>query len=165
MKQVGFWFFVLLVVLSIAWYIRVNGVPSFNSIIKPSATTSKTQSLSIADKTIVTIEIADTDEKRALGLSFRKSLPEKNGMLFIFETPGTYSFWMKDMNFPLDMIWIGEDNTIVDITENVPNPDLSAPLYDLPHYSPKVPAKMILEVNAGFSKKNVISLGDRVEIN
>lgn len=122
------------------------------------------RNLSIEDKTTIAVEIADTPEKTTLGLSYRESLPENHGMLFIFPETHIPTFWMKGMNFPLDMIWIDENNIVVDITENVPQPSPGTPEYELPHYSPKVATKNVLEVNAGFVEKNGIEVGDTVKL-
>lgn len=121
-----------------------------------------TQSLSIGDKTTISVEIADTPEKTTLGLSYRDSLPENQGMLFIFPESHIPTFWMKGMKFPLDMIWIDENNTIVDITQNVPYPSPGTMEFELPHYSPNLPAKMVLEVNSGFVERNNVEVGDSI---
>jgi len=108
-------------------------------------------------------EVADTPEKRELGLSFRGSLDENTGMLFVFESPNIAFFWMKDMNFPLDIIWI-MDNKVIDIDKNVPTPKEGAALNQLPKYSPTDKINYALEVNAGFTDKNKIKAGDEVKI-
>src|SRR3989339_826310 len=64
------------------------------------------------------ISIADTALERARGLSNKISLPKEEGLLFVFNEIGVYHFWMKDMNFPIDIIWIGEDYKIVYINKN-----------------------------------------------
>src|SRR5690606_29625859 len=64
------------------------------------------------------IEIADTDQARQKGLSGRQKLPRGSGLLFIFPKPDYYSFWMKEMNFPIDIIWLDSDKKIVDIMVN-----------------------------------------------
>src|SRR3989344_8940875 len=61
--------------------------------------------IKIGQKTIF-IEIADTQEKQKKGLSGRDNLPEDSGMLFVFKEEGHHQFWMKDMNFSIDIIWI-----------------------------------------------------------
>ena len=104
----------------------------------------------------VEVELADTLEKRVRGLSGRADLSENRGMLFIYDTPGFYEIWMKDMEFPVDIIWIDKNGKIIDITKNVK-----------PESFPKTftssgPAKYILEVNAGFSDKNNLKVGDLV---
>lgn len=107
------------------------------------------------------VEIADTDEKRTQGLSGRDNMPENRGMLFVFGTNNTYSFWMKDMRIPLDFIWIDE-NTVVDITENIPPPDSDQKDSRLPLISPGSPVNKVLEVNAGFVAQHNIKTGDVV---
>lgn len=108
----------------------------------------------------VKIEIADTNETRIQGLSGRKSMPQDAGMLFVFENKDYYSFWMPDTYFPLDLIWISGD-TIVDITENVPN--YPGPGNEsLPRYRPTQPADKILELNAGSAKSMNINIGDKI---
>jgi hypothetical protein len=111
----------------------------------------------------ITAEVADTDEKRELGLSYRSSLDENSGMLFVFESPRIAYFWMKDMNFPLDIIWI-LDNKVIDIDKNVPIPKVGISLNQLPTYSPSEKINYALEVNAGFADKNKIKAGDEVGI-
>ena len=108
-----------------------------------------------------TIEIADTNEAQAKGLSYRTSLNQDTGMLFVFEKPSLYTFWMKDMHFPLDILFI-KDNIIVTIHENVPNPPSNTPLNQLPAYAPKQPANYVLEINAGLSQKYGFREGDEV---
>ncbi len=105
------------------------------------------------------VEIADTDEKRSQGLSGRDKLEEDEGMLFIYQTPGYYKFWMKDMQFPLDFIWI-EGDKIVDITENVLIPDKNNQF--LPVYTSLYKADKILEVNAGLIKSKGVKIGDKI---
>lgn len=102
------------------------------------------------------ILIADTPALRTQGLSGRAMLHDNEGMLFIFETPGKYPFWMKDMRFPLDIIWIGDDRRVTEITPNV-----SADSYPR-HFSPHVPVRYVLEVNAGFSRRFGIATGTPV---
>lgn len=107
----------------------------------------------------VCVEIAESAEAIGRGLSWRDSLGENQGMLFIFQNSGHYAFWMKDMRFPLDFIWIA-DGSVVDLTENVPIP-VGEPL---PMYRPRAPVNWVLEVNAGFAARNKIVIGDRVTL-
>lgn len=109
------------------------------------------------------VEIADTEQSRETGLSYREKLEENTGMLFVFNNPTVAFFWMKDMKFPLDMIWIKYDK-IVGINSNVPIPKPDTPLNQLPKYSPKEKVNYVLETNAGFVDKNNIRVGDSVEI-
>lgn len=95
----------------------------------------------------ILLRVADTQSERELGLSHFKSLPDNQGMLFVFETSDKYAFWMKGMNFPLDIIWLkalGEDNyEVVALAENV------SPNTYPQSISPSIPADAVLEVNAG----------------
>lgn len=113
-------------------------------------------------KASVMAEVADTPDARMKGLSGRLSLPEFGGMLFVFEKPGFAGIWMKDMKFPIDILWI-RNGKVVDMKENVPPPQLGISS-DLPIYYPTVPADFILEVNGGFSNSHSIQIGDRVSI-
>jgi uncharacterized membrane protein (UPF0127 family) len=67
----------------------------------------------------LTAEVVDTDGSRELGLSGRTGLGKKEGMLFIFDKPGRYGFWMKDMLFSIDMVWINENGLVVHVEKNV----------------------------------------------
>jgi uncharacterized membrane protein (UPF0127 family) len=103
----------------------------------------------------IDIEIADTPEKRSLGLMYRTSLGELQGMLFIFDEEDYQSFWMKNTPLSLDMIFVSARNEIVTIHEN------TTP-YSPESYSSTKPAQFVIEVNAGFVKKFGIQVGDRI---
>ncbi len=117
--------------------------------------TEKTVLVSIGQARI-TAFVADTDALRAKGLGDRDSIPPDAGMLFVFGTPGEYSFWMKDMRFPIDMIWIGADGRVVFEKENV------SPATFPEIFTPNAPAKYVLEANAGFAEKNGVKIGSSV---
>ncbi len=102
------------------------------------------------------INIADTKLERTRGLSGMKMLPKNEGLLFIFDTTGVYPFWMKDMNFPIDIIWVDENLEIVYIKENA-TPESFPELFNS-----KIKALYVLEVNAGEIKKNKIKIGDNL---
>ena len=103
-------------------------------------------------------EIADSFESRQHGLMFREKLTDNQGMLFIFENEDIQIFWMKNMILPLDMIWIGVDKIIVEIKENVP--PCAGPCKNI---IPAQKARYVLEVNAGFVKRNRIRVGNKLE--
>ncbi len=115
----------------------------------------------VIDSATFDIEIASTTIEQARGLSYREGLAENAGMLFLFGSYHSYGFWMKDMHFPLDMIWIKGD-TIIGFSENaVPQP--GTPLWGLKLYYPSEPVDTVLEVNAGTVKKYGIKAGDMVK--
>lgn len=118
--------------------------------------------ITIRNHTFV-VELTDTQSEQERGLSYRSSLDEGSGMLFVFEKPQILTFWMKGMEFPLDIIFI-RDNKIITIYKNVPKPAPNTQLGNLPRYSPKEPANYVLEINAGLSEKYDFQEGDSVEI-
>ncbi len=102
------------------------------------------------------VEIASTNESKVKGLSFHKPLLEDEGMIFVFDTPDTYGFWMKDMTFPIDIIWIDENLRIVHIEKS-----LSPSTY--PHiFYPESPVRYVLEITSGQSDELKIKIGDTV---
>ena len=108
----------------------------------------------------LTVEIVDTPEKITQGLSGRVAIGA-DGMLFIFEQPRLPGFWMKDMQFDLDLVWIAADE-IVGITAQVPAPPPGAEEYELPIYYPPQPVSMVLEVPAGFTAVHNWQVGDAI---
>ncbi|MBI3092924.1 MAG: DUF192 domain-containing protein [Candidatus Levybacteria bacterium] len=105
--------------------------------------------------------LAKTDKERRVGLSEKKSLAENSGMLFVFGKPDYYSFWMKKMQFPIDIIFIKE-NKIVTIYTDLKPPQTTKE--SLPIYKPDEPADMVLEINAGLVQKYNLKKGDLVKL-
>lgn len=110
---------------------------------------------------LINAEVADTDDKRRLGLGGRDSLATDSGMLFVFQTPSKYQFWMKDMKIGLDFIWIRGD-TVVDVLPNIPSPDPSQSEASLKIYEPVTDVDKILEVNSGFAAMHNVRVGDKI---
>ena len=108
--------------------------------------------------TALKVQVADTVKTRMQGLSGREQLAEDEGMLFVFPYSGKHGFWMKDMNFDLDIIWIKE-NKVIGISENVKKPETSS-FSDLETVYPPQEIDSVLEVNSGFSKTNDLKIGD-----
>jgi uncharacterized membrane protein (UPF0127 family) len=124
-----------------------------------SSSSKNFTTVTIGEKSI-RAEIADTEVERSNGLSGRASLEKGTGMVFVFDEAKKHPFWMKDMNFSIDIIWI-DDGKIVDITYQA-RPEEKDSKY-LTIYKPDVPAKFVLEVPSGYSKENDIKEGDLVE--
>lgn len=99
------------------------------------------------------IEIADTPLKRQRGLSGQSTIGDNEGLLFIFPENSYPSFWMKEMNFPIDIIWLDENLFVVDITTN-----LDPQTYPQT-FSPTQPVKYVLEIKAGTSQRKNITIG------
>lgn len=108
------------------------------------------------------VEIADTDSEKQIGLSKKNKLGENDGMLFIFPKPDYYSFWMRDMKFPIDIIYI-KGNRVTYVVPNAPAP--SETNGNLRIYQPKIESDKVLEINAGLAEKYDIKEGTEVNIN
>jgi uncharacterized membrane protein (UPF0127 family) len=111
--------------------------------------------LKFDNKTIV-VEVADTDEERSLGLSGRESLPYGHGLLFLFPEAGNYGFWMKDMRFPIDIVWIDEAWQVIGVERGVSPDTFPQAFY------PPAPVKYVLELAAGSAADLVLDTGTLV---
>ncbi len=115
--------------------------------------------LTLRDQTF-SIELAVTPQEKQRGLGYRDSLAHNSGMLFVYDHPERYGFWMRGMRFPLDFIWIN-GLVVVDLTPNVEAPANGMPLISL---QPKSPVDKVLEVNAGTIDRLGIQIGDSIKI-
>ncbi len=115
------------------------------------------------NNTTLKVEVADTATKRSKGLGGRDSFAENEGMLFVFDRTDKYPFWMKGLKFPLDFVWI-KDEQVVDILENIPPPSPGQPDDSLPIYSSRVEVEKVLEMNAGSVRRFNIKVGDTVSL-
>lgn len=112
----------------------------------------------------IKVDLALTPEAQTQGLSGRSELKEDEGMLFVFDQPGKYLFWMKNMNFPIDIIWLApSEGGDRDVSKIVYIKEDAQPENFLEAYGPDEDAKYVLEVVSGFSEKNNLKEGDRVE--
>ena len=111
------------------------------------------------EKTCFNVEIADTDEEKIIGLGNRDFLVENSGMLFVFEEKGTYGFWMKDMRFPIDVIWINPEMKISGIVKDFQPCESNEPC---PVVYPDEDIAYVLEINSGMAKKNSFEERDYV---
>lgn len=105
----------------------------------------------------VKVELAMTPEAQAQGLSARQDLAEGTGMLFVFDVPSRQGFWMQDMNFPIDIIWIAGDMKVVYIKKDA-RPESYPEVF-----TPPADAKYVLEVPAGFAERYGLQVGDVVK--
>jgi len=109
------------------------------------------------------LELANNTFLLAKGLSGRRELCANCGMIFIFPFEATQTFWMKDTLIPLDMIFTNQDGQITDIYTASPEPGLSD--FQLTLYQSTSPAKYVIELNAGLSKKLNLKKGDSIKLN
>ena len=121
----------------------------------PPPATFGTATIKVKGKPI-TVEIANTIERRDRGLMHRDSMPQDAGMLFIYKREETLSFWMKNTRIPLDIAFIKADGWICDIQQMDPG--------DLGSHESAMRAKFALEMNKGWLKANGVKVGDTVDI-
>ncbi len=145
-------FIMILIPVSILyWYTNKHNI-SVTEIFIPSVPV-----LHVGDIPI-RVEIARTDEERIQGLSGRESLENLKGLLFIFPETAYHQIWMKDMNFPIDILWISEDLVVIDIDENV-SPDTYPR-----SFRPERPVRYILETNAHYVDTFGLQVGQEVKL-
>ncbi len=124
-----------------------------------SDNSAETMVLQVGGQSIVA-EVASSPMARIRGLSGHPPLEDGHGMLFIFDVPSIQGFWMKDMNFAIDIIWI-ENGSVAGVVPNArPDDRAIRPVY----YSP-VPVQYVLEVPAGTAARFGIVPGTPIEIN
>lgn len=117
---------------------------------------SRQREVIVGDEVFV-VEVARLKNEREKGLSGRKELCSNCGMLFEFSKPGKYGFWMKDMNFPLDFVWI-LDGRIVYVNKNIAK-NFSEVIF------PPIKIDRVLEIPAGALDRYKIEVGDEVLMN
>ena len=108
------------------------------------------------------VKIAETESEKQVGLSETESLPENEGMLFLFDEPDYYSFWMRDMKFPIDIIFINGNKVTTIISNALPPSQTDG---SLTTFQPKEKSDKVLEVNAGIAQKYNIQEGSIIDIN
>lgn len=134
-------------------------VAIFSVIFWQSNTVSDYRSLSIGDKVTIKVELVRQESQIVRGLSGRQLLPADQGMLFEMPVKSRWQFWMKDMKFSLDFIWI-DGQTVVGLDQNIPyfiNDDIARVV-------PSQPVDKVLEVNAGFIARYNIRIGDEIDL-
>lgn len=109
-----------------------------------------------ADRADVRVEIANTSAEREVGLMYRKHLDADAGMLFVFAAPRPVSFWMKNTEIPLDMVFADSEARVIGIIQN-------AEPYSERALSVKGASEYVLEVNGGFCRRHGIKAGDRLK--
>lgn len=138
----------LLFLASISRYGSYDRIPLVMKVL-PHATFGDTQ---------VSLIVVDTQATRVKGLSGRTALAPNEGMLFVFDQLGYQGIWMKDMLFPIDILWLDASTTIVDIRESV------SPATYPQVFAPKAKALYVIELPRGFVAEHEIKIGDQVTI-
>ncbi len=118
--------------------------------------TGKTEK--VLERSLATIEIADSSEERMQGLSGRKEIPNDYGMLFIFPEKGSYGFWMKDMLVAIDILWLSDDGVIIG-SESAVSPDTYPKTFHPPQ-----PVRFVLEIRGGLAKEKGWEVGTHLSL-
>jgi len=105
------------------------------------------------------VTLADSEEERLQGLSHQKEIGKREALLFVFPVPDTYGIWMRDMNFPIDIVWLDSTFTVVDIKEAA-TPESFRSVTDAEVFTPRSPALYVLEAGAGFVKSLNLTIGE-----
>jgi len=153
MKKVLLLFALLLIIIGglvlVQNYLKEGGVSFFK----------KTPIVIINNQKFKVI-VASSQQEQEIGLSKTKSLSQNQGMIFLFEKPDYYSFWMKKMKFPIDIIYInGDVITIIKNDVRPPKDNKEIPIV----YTPTEPSDRVLEIQAGLSEKYNFKKGDKVQ--
>ncbi len=153
MKKVLLAFGLLLIiivgVLFMQNYLKTKSFPLF-----------KKNSTVTIDSHTFKLVIASSQKEREVGLSETKSLPQDQGMIFLFEKPDYYSFWMKNMTFPIDIIYINKDKIVTIQSNTQPVKGQENPIV----YTPTEPSDKVLEITSGLSEKYSFKKGDKIKI-
>jgi uncharacterized membrane protein (UPF0127 family) len=152
-------------VIAMAAAVAIFYVVFLLTVAEDSAPEVETVSFATADggHLNITCEVADDTFERTKGLQHREDLPMGKGMLFVYDEPAYLSFIMPNMNFPLDIIFIAENGTVVNVEEAEPE-DPGTPRSDYVRYRSDGEVKWVVEINQGLSREHGIGPGTRVLI-
>ncbi|QQG40968.1 MAG: DUF192 domain-containing protein [Candidatus Levyibacteriota bacterium] len=139
----------------------IGGIAFFQSDLKKNIPFLTKTPMATINNHKFSLLIAKTPQEKEIGLSEKTSIPQDSGMIFVFDTPDTYPFWMKNMKFPIDIIYINQ-NKIITIFENTK--PLASPDETPQILRPDEPADKVLEINAGLSQKFGIKKGGEVKL-
>ena len=146
------WLFIVLILFALFLFIFAE-----RSLVSFTRNEFTASTIKVAGIPLV-VEIADAESERRQGLSGKEKLVVGTGMLFKFEEEGEYTIWMKDMNFPIDVLWMDAQGVVVGVKEFL-TPDTYPNTY-----RSKKPAQYVLETNPGFIEIYNIEIGSKVEL-
>lgn len=159
----------LISILGVAVFVVIAGL-LISNLLKNKSSTDINRFTDLPKKSIyigslrINTEIADTEPLREKGLSGRSKIADDDGMLFIFDQKNVIpSFWMRKMEFPIDILWI-RGNKIIQIDKNIQPPAKGVLDSKLKLYSPKEPVDYVLEVKGGYTTKNVVLTGSQIDL-
>jgi uncharacterized membrane protein (UPF0127 family) len=119
------------------------------------------QEVSVGNK-LYKLEVAQTYQDLERGLAKFDDIKDNEGMLFIFEEPGRWTIWMKDMKFNIDIIFLNENKEVVTIYENVKFENHEN-VFAYRKYQPEYDSKYVIELKEGQVAENKVKIGDKIE--
>lgn len=143
-RYIAFAFIPVIVAVAAAWILARSASQPSSGIPTPSV---------IIGGQVVRVDLATTAAERAQGLSGREGLAADEGMLFVFTQDGDYSFWMKDMRFAIDIVWIDAQGAVVTIQRAV------SPSTYPSSFAPTAPSRYVLELPSGYAAAHGIAEG------
>lgn len=129
-----------------------------NQSLESDQPTSTTYAYLKTDDRCVTLAVARTPSEKKQGLSERENLPTDEGMLFVYEDTSRRGFWMKNMNFAIDIFWLDESSNVVTVKRSAQPSSYPESFY------PDQSAKNVIETVAGFAETENINSGDRLTV-
>jgi len=148
----------MLLLGALAMALACRGAATAQSSGAPEAPSSP--AVIFPDGWTVQVDLALTPEQHARGLMFVQSLAPDRGMLFLFDNDERRPFWMKNCFIPLDIVWMDENDMVVEISRDVP-PCEADPC---PNYTPSRPIRNVLEVQAGLCASHKLAVGDKLVV-
>lgn len=139
------------------------GVIVSGALFLGSLDTAEKMAQVVLNEQYIKVQIARDTKDIARGLSYKKALGLNEGMIFLFKQPGYYGFWMKDMNFPIDIVWIS-GREVVGFLERVTNSSERFDNVEIPVYYPSKPVDKVLELAAGRVHLLQLRIGDVITI-
>lgn len=150
------WIVMCILLIIVGFFVFRNTVPALVPEDTGAPEISYTKKEVMLGNALFVLEVADTFALQERGLSYRQNLAPQTGMLFVFDTPGMYYFWMKDMNFPIDIIWLDQNKKVVHIEHS-----LSPSTYP-DSFGPETPTQYVIEIPAGEATRIGLVLGNIV---
>lgn len=147
-----FAFLIFFAMLGVAFYAYFSQAMHYHSHETPSMPTIQLEGETLS------ITIATTSEDKERGLGGRSGLGANEGMLFQFATDGRYAFWMKDMRFSIDIVWLDAQGRVVYLVKSV-SPDTYPAAF-----APSTPARYVLELPAGWCDAHGVKIGDQAAL-
>ena len=159
--RIGYWNYVHFLMWRYIFVIALVFMAACGSGGDDAVNEFNTQRVTLPDGFVVRAEVMRKAEDMMRGMMFRKSVAENRGMLFIHGKPGKYTYYMYQVEIPLDIIWLDTQKRVVEISENTPPCKTNAS--QCPLYGGTKDALVVLELGGGVARKHGVQIGARIE--